>query len=613
MTRVFDGAEPAEAARRTVGTYRLAIELLKYRPKLYLFCFLCWATIHSFPLLFGLLIGQIFDALAGDQPAFDSAWTWVAIFGFFAIGRHGLIWVGELRWIVYWNDQSLQIRRNLLRWLLEADGSRVMTVSPGEAVSTFRDDVEDLLEYMENYVDGGGIVIFALGSVTVMATINPWLTAILVVPLLLVVFVAQSLGPEIRNRRRAMRIATEDVTGLVGESFGAVQSIKLAAAERPVLAEFHRRNEVRRKAALRDTLLTEALMAVNVNMATITIALVLLVSAGGLSDGSISVGELVIFLTYLPRLTFYLAFVGHFIAQHRRTGVAFERMRRLAVDADDSDLLDRTRVPLDGEVGELPPQVRLGTDRLERLTVTDMSFTYPESRIVIGEDGEVAPAMQAGIEDVSFTLERGSFTVIAGRVGAGKTTILRAMLGLVPAAGQITWNDRVIEDRASFLVPPRSAYTPQIPKLFSDTLAYNISLRETMSDESVHSAARLAVLDTDLDRLVGGIETVVGARGVKLSGGQVQRSAVARMFATGADLLVFDDLSSALDLHTEAELWERLFDHRSATCLVVSHRPAALQRADQILVVDGGRVVDSGRLDELLERSAVMSDLWEAG
>ncbi len=613
MTKAFNGAEPAEAATRTLSTTRLALELLKYRPKLFLFCFVSWTTIHSFPLLFGLLIGRIFDSLAGDQPAFGSAWTWVAIFGFFAIGRHGLIWFGELRWIIYWNDQSLQIRRNLLRWLLEADGSRVMTVSPGEAVSTFRDDVEDLIEYMENFIDGGGILVFAIGSVTVMATINPWLTVLLITPLLLVVFVAQSLGPQIRNRRRAMRIATEDVTGLVGEAFGAVQSIKLAAAERPVLAELHRRNEVRRKAALRDTLLTEALMAVNVNMATITIALVLLISAGGLSDGTISIGELVIFLTYLPRLTFYLAFVGHFIAQHRRTGVAYERMRKLAVDADDSDLLDLTRVPLEGEVGELPPQVRLEADRMQRLEVFDLSFTYPESRIVIDEDGSVAPARPAGIDDVSFTLEAGSFTVIAGRVGAGKTTILRALLGLVPASGEVRWNDRLIEDRASFLVPPRSAYTPQIPKLFSDTLAYNISLRETMSDESVHAAARLAVLDTDLDRLVGGIETVVGARGVKLSGGQVQRSAVARMFATEADLLVFDDLSSALDLHTEAELWERLFDHRSATCLVVSHRPAALQRADQILVVDGGRIVDAGRLDDLLERSEVMADLWEAG
>ncbi len=600
------------------STYRLGWDLVKYRPALFGFCFVCWTLIHATPVLIGLMVGRIFDALAGGDTGQGidgtSAWTWLGLFTFLAVARNGLVWIGELRWIVYWNDQSLQLQRNLLRWLLEADGSRVLASSPGEAVSTFRDDVEDLLEYVENFVDGGGILVFTIGSVAVMASIDPWLTLALVIPLLLVVFVAQALGPQIRTRRRAMRRATENVTGLIGETFGAVQSVKLASKEAPMLAEFGRRNEIRRRAALRDTFLTEALMSLNLNMSTLTIAVVLLVSARGLSDGSLSIGDLVVFLTYLPRLTFYLAFVGHLIAQHRRTGVAYERIRRLAVDAEDDVLLDRTRVPLEGELGELPARSRKPDDLLVRLDVSNLSFTYRTAEAGRDGDGQRVDGRPGfAIADVTFSVERGSFNVIAGRVGAGKTTILRALLGLVPADGDVRWNGQPIGDRASFLVPPRSAYTPQIPRLFSDTLSYNISLRESTSAESVHSAARLAVLDDDLDRLAGGIETVVGARGVKLSGGQIQRSAVARMFATEADLLVFDDLSSALDLHTEAELWARLFDHREATCLVVSHRPAALQRADQILVVDGGRIVDRGRLPELLERSPVMAELWEAG
>ncbi|MGH1489658.1 MAG: ABC transporter ATP-binding protein [Acidimicrobiales bacterium] len=596
------------------STFRLAWALIRYRPALFGLCFTIWTVIHGTPLVFGVLIGQIFDRLVGDEDAISSAWTWVVVFGAFAIARNGLIWFGDLRFIDYVNDQALQIRRNLLRWLLQADGARVLGASPGEALSTFRDDVEDLLEYLENYIDGGGIVLFSVGSVTIMATINPLLTVGLLVPLLLVVFVAQALGPEIRTRRRAMRKATEDVTGLVGETFAAVQAVKLASATEPVMAELQRRNEVRRKAAMRDTFLTEALMSLNLNMSTVTIAVVLLVSADGLANGTVSVGELVIFLSFLPRLTFYLAFVGHFIAQHRRTGVAYERIRRLAVDASDEDLLDRTRVPLQGELGELPPRVRGSDDHLQRLEVTGLSYTYPRQKSGVDDEGAPVTARDgAAIVDVAFTLEQGSFTVIAGRVGSGKSTIVRALLGLLPADGEVHWNGRVINDRASFLVPPRSAYTPQIPKLFSDSLAYNIALREESSDESIHSAARLAVLDTDLDRLAGGIETVVGARGVKLSGGQIQRSAVARMFATEADLLVFDDLSSALDLHTEAELWDRLFEHREATCLVVSHRPAALARADQILLVEDGRIADRGPLSELLQRSAVMSELWNAG
>lgn len=619
-------------ATQQMSTFRIGMELLRYRPALFGFCFVCWTLIHGSPLLVGILIGRIFDVLTrGSEAGFesgDSPWTWVLAFGAVAIGRNGLIWIGDIRWIGYWNDQLLQLQRNLLRWLLEADGSRVLRVSPGEAVSTFRDDVEDLLEYIENYVDGGGIVLYAVGSVAVMASIDAGLTAILLAPLILVILVSQALGPQIRTRRRIMRKATEEVTGLIGETFGAVQAVKLAAAEEPMLAEFARRNEVRRKAALRDTFLTEAMMSLNTNMSTVTVAIVLLMVAVG-GDGAagagadLSIGELVVFLTLLPRLTWYMAFVGHLIAQYRRTGVAFERMRRLSVDAEDEDLLDRTRVPLEGELGERPPRIRPVDDRLRQLRVEDLAFTYPDDR---------SGRPSAGIAGVSFELEQGSFTVLAGRVGAGKTTILRALLGLVPAQGRVYWNDRPVTDRAAFLVPPRSAYTPQIPRLFSDTLGYNIALRDGELREGsasasgggpagegdgaelpIRDAARLAVLDEDLDRLAGGIETVVGARGVKLSGGQIQRSAVARMFATGADLLVFDDLSSALDLHTEAELWDRLFEHRAATCLVASHRPAALQRADEILVVDGGRIVDRGPLAELLERSPVMVELWTAG
>ncbi|MDH5372414.1 MAG: ABC transporter ATP-binding protein/permease, partial [Acidimicrobiia bacterium] len=193
---------------------------------------------------------------------------------------------------------------------------------------------------------------------------------------------------------------------------------------------------------------------------------------------------------------------------------------------------------------------------------------------------------------------------------SGKTSLLRALLGLVPFDGSIVWNDEEVTDPASFLIPPRSAYTPQVPRLFSDTLADNIALGQHVTRERLREAVALAVLDPDLERLENGLDTMVGARGVKLSGGQLQRSAAARMFATEAELLVFDDLSSALDLHTEAELWTRLFERREVTCLVISHRRVALQRADQILLMDDGRIVDRGRLDELLERSEIMRDLW---
>lgn len=224
------------------------------------------------------------------------------------------------------------------------------------------------------------------------------------------------------------------------------------------------------------------------------------------------------------------------------------------------------------------------------------------------------PDGELGLEGVDLDVERGEFVVLTGKIGSGKSLVLRGLLGLVPTSGEIRWNGRPVDDPASFFIPPRTAYTPQVPRLFSDTLANNISFGRSMSGHDLMRAARLAVLEDDIDRLERGYDTMVGARGVKLSGGQMQRSAAARMFATGADLLVFDDLSSALDVETEARLWSGIFESGSAAAaLVVSHRRPALRRADRIYVMDRGTVAAVGTLDEVLEASALMRELWTAG
>lgn len=604
-------APPSTPLPTSDKTFALSKRLFVYKPGLFAFNLLMWTMVHASPALLTLAVSGVFRQLeAADklrlagtstsgniEPLIAAAWVAVAWFAFVRVSRFGIFYGAFRAWIELWYTLDALVRRNMLGYLLTARRARRLPDTPAEAVTRFRDDVDDVAGYTEVWVDGWGFVAFSIIAITLMARIDPLITLLVCAPLLLMVVFVQRLSPIIRSYRRRMREATGRVTDFIGETFGAVSAVKLAAREGQMVSHLVKLGEVRRSAALRDVLLTELIRGVNTNMVNIAVGLVLLLGANKIRGGALDVADFVLFIGLLPRLTGSMGFFGDAIARHRRTGVSYDRMNRLLQDAPRDQTVQHHPVYLHSDPPEVAPLPAAGTAEaqpLEELRVDGLTALHPSGM---------------GLRDASFSVRRGEFVVVTGRIGSGKTTLLRALLGLIPTdSGTVSWNGKHVEDPASFLVPPRSAYTAQIPNLFSDSLRENVL--SGSAPDRLSRAVRLAVLEPDVAQLGSGLETPVGARGVKLSGGQVQRAAVARMLARDADLLVFDDVSSALDARTEAVLWDGLFAETDATCLVVSHRRAALTRADRILLMEGGRITDEGTLAELLERSEEMRALW---
>ncbi len=430
-------------------------------------------------------------------------------------------------------------------------------------------------------------VILILFSLMMMLSIHPMLTLWTALPLPILVFIYMKSSTVLDKRFDFLQKKITAVNDAMEACFSGIRVVKAYVKEKDQRTKFT--NVADRRQAAEISAVKAHTVIESLWMYIWQIGIVIILLGGGyyIIEGTLTIGEFVAFDSYVLFMIYPMFDVGNFLVKGLRAAVSIKRLTELedhpqmVVNNDGGSKVDKS-----GPTG--------------RIAFENVSFRFA------GMERDI-------LDSLNFSAEPGERVALVGKVGSGKSWAVRLIPQLVnPTTGRVTLDDVDLCEYDARIVRKHIGYVPQEPILFSDTIENNIRFgREDVTDETLNWAIDVAQLRPDLDGFPKGVKTMIGVRGMSISGGQKQRLALARALATRPKILILDDCTSALDADTEALLWDRLHEVMpDLTCFIVSHRPATLEKADKIVVLDEGRIVEEGGHIDLILKEGLYCKLY---
>ena len=556
------------------------------------------AMARMFDLMPFVAIGYSIDYFTNDQmsgPKFLQDFV-IALPGDVEVGYGLLIFLSFLFLAIFqglseysWQTLGYKIQHDLrmdaTKSLIAMEASYYDMRQTGQIMSVLSNDVNQLEDVVADSSTSIIRIVVTFLTAFVIVALTSWkLAGVLFGPLILIVPLVYWFSTRVQRKYRKQRESTGDITAVLENLISGISVVQAYNAQDWESNRVDRESASYREQAIGAS--QDRNRFVPMIYAIAGIAFGLLASVGGAlaGNGEITTGELVTFLLISTRMTMPLFIFGILINQLQRGEAAARRV--FAV------------VDLEPEIYDNEDAIEL-TEEISSVEFKDVYFTYPNTTVPV-------------LSGISFKAEGGDFLGIMGHTGAGKTTILKLLMRYyTPDSGDVLINGVSIDDYTLDSVRDKIGFVSQEPFLFYGSIKDNVIYNQSANDDELQTALELAGAWEFIQELEEGLETMVGDRGAKLSGGQRARVSLARALLKQPSLLILDEASSALDAETERRIQENLIaSGNDRATLAVAHRLSTIRNADEILSMVDGAVVERGKHDELVAAGGVYASQW---